>query len=158
MPWTSPRTWTTGETVTAAMMNEQVRDNSAYLKDEIEKATIYLHILDDDVALTTGDGQIYFTVPSTLNEYVITGVAACVYTASSSGTPTIQIHNLTDTVDVLSTPITIDATELTSYTAAAAAVINTSNDDLTTGDRLRIDCDVAGTGTKGLVVIIEVEK
>lgn len=158
MAWTSPRTWTTGETVTAAMMNEQVRDNSAYLKDEIEKATIYLHILDDDVTLTTGDGQIYFTVPSTLNEYVITGVAACVYTASSSGTPTIQIHNLTDSVDVLSTRITIDATELTSYTASAAAVINTSNDDLATGDRLRIDCDVAGTGAKGLDVIIEVAK
>lgn len=36
MAWTSPRTWTTGETVTAAMMNEQVRDNSAYLKGDLD--------------------------------------------------------------------------------------------------------------------------
>ncbi len=27
MPWTAPRTWTTGEIVTAAMMNTHVRDN-----------------------------------------------------------------------------------------------------------------------------------
>ena len=27
MAWTTPRTWTTGETVTAALMNAQVRDN-----------------------------------------------------------------------------------------------------------------------------------
>lgn len=27
MPWTPPRTWTPGETVTAAMMNSHVRDN-----------------------------------------------------------------------------------------------------------------------------------
>jgi hypothetical protein len=27
MAWTTPRTWTTGEVVTAAMMNTQVRDN-----------------------------------------------------------------------------------------------------------------------------------
>lgn len=27
MAWTTPRTWTTGEVVTAAMLNEQVRDN-----------------------------------------------------------------------------------------------------------------------------------
>jgi hypothetical protein len=31
MAWTTPRTWTTGETVTAAMLNEQVRDNENYL-------------------------------------------------------------------------------------------------------------------------------
>lgn len=29
--WTAPRTWTTGETVTAAMMNAHVRDNTAWL-------------------------------------------------------------------------------------------------------------------------------
>lgn len=27
MPWTAPRTWTTGELVTAALLNEQLRDN-----------------------------------------------------------------------------------------------------------------------------------
>lgn len=31
MAWTTPRTWTAGETVTAALMNTHVRDNEAYL-------------------------------------------------------------------------------------------------------------------------------
>lgn len=33
MAWTAPRTWVTGELVTAAMMNTHVRDNLGYLKD-----------------------------------------------------------------------------------------------------------------------------
>jgi hypothetical protein len=31
MPWTTPKTWTVGEVVTAANMNAQVRDNFAYI-------------------------------------------------------------------------------------------------------------------------------
>lgn len=36
MGWTTPRTWTAGELVTAAMMNEQVRDNEIYLKAHVD--------------------------------------------------------------------------------------------------------------------------
>jgi hypothetical protein len=107
-------------------------------------------------AITTGDGKAYFIVPSELNGRTITAVHAGLTTVSSSGTPTIQLHNVTDSVDVLSTAVTIDASEFTSYTAATAPVVNTSNDDLATGDRLRVDVDVAGTGAKGLQVMISV--
>ena len=31
MAWTTPRTWTTGETVTASLLNTHVRDNLTYL-------------------------------------------------------------------------------------------------------------------------------
>jgi len=31
-------------------------------------------------------------------------------------------------------------------------VINTSNDNVNTGDQIRIDIDTAGTGAKGLIV------
>lgn len=31
MAWTAPRTWVTGEVVTASMLNEQIRDNMAYM-------------------------------------------------------------------------------------------------------------------------------
>lgn len=103
-------------------------------------------------ALTVGNGQAYIRIPVTLNGYNLTGVAAHVTTASTSGLPTIQIRNVTDAVDMLSTRITIDANEKDSSTAATAAVINTANDDVATGDELRIDVDVAGTGTKGLIV------
>lgn len=103
-------------------------------------------------AITTGDGKAYFRVPSTLNGKNLTSVAAALSTASSSGIPTIQIHNLTQTADMLTTKLTIDASETDSSGATAAAVIDTSNDDVATGDLLRIDIDVAGTGAKGLIV------
>jgi hypothetical protein len=109
-------------------------------------------------AITTGDGKAYFAIPPELNGYNLVDADAVVTTASSSGLPTIQVHNVTDAVDMLSTRITIDASEFTSYTAVTAPVINTSNDDVATGDRLRIDIDVAGTGTKGLIVLLSFQK
>jgi hypothetical protein len=107
-------------------------------------------------ALVTGDGQAFLLVPSQLNGRNITSVAAAVTTQSSSGAVTVQVARVRGgtPVDVLSTALTIDANETTSYTAATPAVINTSNDDLATGDLLRIDVDGAGTGAKGLIVSI----
>lgn len=36
MAWTSPRTWSVGETVTASILNVHVRDNLQYLKDVLD--------------------------------------------------------------------------------------------------------------------------
>ena len=103
-------------------------------------------------ALTTGDGKAYFMVPSKLNGWNLIRANAAVTTVSSSGTPTVQVHNVTDAVDMLSTRITIDANESTSHTAATPPVIDTTKDDVATGDLIRVDVDVAGTGAKGLIV------
>lgn len=105
-------------------------------------------------ALTTGDGKAYFMVPSKLNGWNLIRANAAVTTVSSSGTPTVQVHNVTDAVDMLSTRITIDANESTSHTAATPPVIDTTKDDVATGDLIRIDVDVAGTGAKGLIVTL----
>jgi len=53
MAYTTPRTWTAGETVTAALMNTHLRDNIAYLKAEIESndtdiAKIYAGMVESD--------------------------------------------------------------------------------------------------------------
>ena len=37
MAYVAPRTWTTGELVTEAMMNQDVRDNMVYVKAEVDK-------------------------------------------------------------------------------------------------------------------------
>jgi hypothetical protein len=103
-------------------------------------------------AITTGDGKAYYRVPSALNGMNLVAVAAALTTVSSSGIPTVQIANVTDAVDMLSTKLTIDASETDSSTAATAAVIDAAHDDVATGDMLRIDIDVAGTGAKGLIV------
>ncbi len=116
------------------------------------KQTVTILVTDPNGStLTTGDGAAFFRIPSTLNGMNLVAVAAHVTTVSSSGTPTIQIANVTDSVDMLSTRITINANEKDSSTASAA-VIDAAHDDVATADELRIDVDVAGTGTKGLIV------
>lgn len=113
---------------------------------------VQLHVVDDATALTTGDGKMRFFIPPQLNGMDLVDADACVVTASSSGTPTVMVHNVTGAADMLSTAITIDASEKTSYTAATAPVIDTANDDVATGDEIRIDIDGIGTGTAGLYV------
>lgn len=104
------------------------------------------------VAITTGDGKAYIRINSILNNWNLTAVAANVITVSSVGDPTIQINNVTQAADMLSTKLTIDAGEHDSKDATIPAVIDLANDDVATGDELRIDIDVAGTGAKGLIV------
>lgn len=113
-----------------------------------------IKVISDTAVLTTGDGQFIFAIPLDLNGRNLTTVAAYVTTVSSSGIPTVQIRNVTQTADMLTTKITIDASEFTSYTAATPAMIDTANDDVATGDRIAVDVDVAGTGAKGLGVIL----
>jgi hypothetical protein len=120
--------------------------------------SVQMAVTDPGTALTTGDGKGYFVVPPELNGYNLTDADAAVVGAqSSSGTVDVMIHNATDTVDMLSTGITIDANEDTSYTAATPPVVDTSNDDVATGDVLRFDVDSAGTGSQGLVVMLVFE-
>ena len=115
---------------------------------------LQIKIISDSTTLTTGDGKVTFVVSSDMNGLNLIGAHAYVTTVSSSGTPTVQIRNVTDSVDMLSTRITIDANEYTSYTAATPPVIDTTKDDVATGDRIAIDVDVAGTGATGLGVLL----
>lgn len=115
---------------------------------------LQLKVIADTATLTTGDGQLIFAVPTALSGLVLTVAAAYVTTVSSSGTPTVQLRNVTQAADMLSTRITIDANETTSYTAATPPVIDTAHDDVTAGDLIAVDVDVAGTGAKGLGVLL----
>jgi hypothetical protein len=124
--------------------------------------TVVLKIIPETTVLTTCHTGL-FTVPSTLCGMHLTDADAAVYGVSSSGTPTVQIHNLDNdcgATDMLSTVITIDACERSSYSANTAPVVDTcaAKTVVDTGDRLRIDVDVAGTGTDGLDVILTFEK
>jgi len=102
---------------------------------------------DETTAITTGTAKVTFRVPY---EVTVLGVRASVNTVSSSGTPTVDINENGTTI--LSTKLTIDASEKTSVTAATAAVISDST--LADDSEITIDIDTAGTGTKGLKVII----
>lgn len=145
MAWTTPRDWTTSELVTAAIMNAHVRDNLSALYTIASKQIVQLEPFSfkDSEGLSTGDGKAYLTIPSKINGWYLYAVHAEVKTAPTTGgagAVEIQIHNVTDTADILSTVLTVDQDETGSDTATAA-VINTSNNQVATNDVLRLDFD-----------------
>jgi len=116
--------------------------------------TIEIKIISDLTALLTGD-LLTFCIPSDFNGMNLIDADAYVTTVSSSGLPTVQIVNATQgSVNMLTTPITIDVGEKTSYTAVTPPVIDTANDDVATGDLVTITVPTNGTGAKGLGVIL----
>lgn len=111
---------------------------------------------DGAVALSpvVGDGAFIFEVSEDMDGKDLVKVESYVTTVSSSGKPTVQIRNVTQTADMLSTKCEIDVSELNSKDAATQAVIDTGSDDVAWGDHIAIDIDVAGTGAKGLGVML----
>lgn len=106
--------------------------------------------LNGTTALTTSEKG-YVRIPAALTGMNLVTVAASVGTgaagSSSSGDPTFTVKNVTDGNQMLSTSLTVDANEYTSATAAIAAAINASFDDVVTDDLIEVACTTAGTGT-----------
>ncbi len=114
-----------------------------------------IKVVDDQSEVTVGDGQFAFAISSDLNGWTLLSAHAYVTDASSSGLVTVQVRNVTNgNVDMLSTRVTIDVSEFTSYTAATPSVVNGTNAGVSTGDIIGIDVDVAGTVALGLGVIL----
>lgn len=108
----------------------------------------------EDVVVGDGAGNVFWRVPSSLNGMDLVAVGMHVATAGVTGTLTVQIHNKTQAADMLSTKLTIDTGEKDSKDAATPAVIDTGNDDVATGDEIRIDVDVTQT-TEPLGLIVD---
>lgn len=106
---------------------------------------------DSSIVVSTGDAKFVFWIPDDLDNTELVGAAAGV---SVAGTVTVQIRNVTQAFDFLSTKITIDSGEYTSYTAAIPPVI-TANQPVAKGDRIAIDVDAAGGTAEGLGVLLE---
>lgn len=104
-------------------------------------------VSDETTPITTGATKLTFRMPYALT---LTEVRASLTTASSSGTPTIDINE--GGSSILSTVITIDVGEKTSTTAATPPVI--SDTALANDAEITIDIDVAGTGATGLKVYL----
>jgi len=105
--------------------------------------------LNGSTALTTSE-KAYFRIPAALTGMNLVSVAGTVGTgaagSSSSGTPTFTVKNVTDNQQMLSTSLTIDSGEYTSATAATAAVINATYDDVATDDLIEVAVTTSGTG------------
>jgi len=139
--------------VNAAEYWQQISDEVA---DTINDKVLQGFLFDATTDVSVGDGRMYFSIPAKFNSHNLTRVYAKVFTAGTTGTTDIQIYNVTDSVDMLSTKLTIDSGETGSDTAATPAVIDTAHDDVVTNDLLRIDIDaVSTTAPKGLIVVLE---
>lgn len=108
--------------------------------------SIMFAVSDEDTDLTTGTAEITFRMPYA---FTLTAVRASVKTAPTGSVLTVDINESGTTI--LSTKITIDATEKTSTTAATAPVISDSS--LADDAEMTVDIDgigstIAGTGLK----------
>jgi hypothetical protein len=111
----------------------------------IVMAPIAVSLADLTTAVTTGASKGYWRAP-----YAMAGLTfrASLIGASSSGVFTVDINKNGSTI--LSTKLTIDASEKTSVTAATpyVATSTTCADD----DEFTFDIDTAGTGALGPIV------
>lgn len=127
--------------------------------------TVELEIFGPTEDTTSGDGKAYFVIPQSMNGMNLVNARTQVITAGTTGTTDVQLARCAVTTsgnacsgtvaDMLTTKITIDSGENSSDSADAAAAIDTSADDVATGQLIRVDVDaVSTTAAKGLLVIL----
>lgn len=109
---------------------------------------------DGAIIVSSGDGKFVFVVPPDLHQTNLTVAEAGISTVGSSDLE-VTLYNLTQAVDMLTTPITIPAGDYASYPPQATD-INETNAVVDQGDRISVNVDAAGGGTaEGLMVILE---
>lgn len=118
----------------------------AQVREMLGSQSIIVACSDETTALTTGVAKVTFRMPYA---FTLTAVRASVTTAPTGAVLTVDINESGATI--LSTKITIDATETTSTTAATPPVI--SDTALADDAEITIDIDtvgstIAGTGLK----------
>jgi len=128
--------------------------NVAQTPDRYVQMTV-VNYMDD---IYTGDGIGYIVIPPIIDGMDLIYVHAKVIASGTTGTTDIQIANVTNSVDILSTKLTIDSGE-TGSEDATPAVIDITKDDVVTNDLLRIDVDaVSSVPPKGLIVTLGFKK
>lgn len=120
------------------VLNMPDRDVAANSFNEV----ILLACSDETTDLTTGTAKVTFRCPFA---FTITGVSASVSTAPVGSTIICDINEGGTTI--LSTKLSIDASEKTSTTAASAAVI--SDASIAADAEITVDIDQIGSSTAG---------
>lgn len=116
---------------------------------------VQIEVFGPTTDVATGDGKKYFHIPAGLGGMNLVEVHAQVVTAGTTNSTTVQIHNLTQTADMLSALLEVETGETGSDTSDPGPTIDTGNDDVATNDVLRIDVDtISTTAPKGLFVTL----
>ena len=120
------------------------------------KRSVILQPIADAATHTTGDGKQYYPTPEFLAGWNLVDVRVHIITAGTTNLFSVMIHNLTQAADMCSTVFSVDSAETTSDTAATPGVIDIAEDDITSGDVLRIDFDAIHTtpGKGGYIELV----
>ena len=145
----------TGDTFYDTTLSAFKKYNGSKWIEILSDRGVQIVVFDPLSSVSTGDGKFYFHVDARIGGRNLVDVHAEVITAGTTNTLDIQIANVTQSADMLTTKLTVDSGETGSDTAATAAVIDTGIDDVAENDILRIDIDaVQTTVPKGLIVTL----
>ena len=135
-------------TQSSASSTYLTQSSASALYDNIEQF-MTLAISDESTSITTGINKLTMRSPYAMT---LTRIPrASLNTVSSSGNPTVDI-NLSGTSILGVNKLSIDASEKTSTTAATATTLATTS--IPDDSEITFDIDTAGTGAKGLKVIL----
>lgn len=115
---------------------------------------VQIQVVADATDVDTTSGIAYFKVPECMNGMNLVRAQGFVTTAGTTNATTIQIRNLTKYAsnDALSTAISIAS----GGTTGTAGTVNTSYDDVSTDDNIKISVTAQSTTKpKGLYVVME---
>ena len=135
-------------TQSSASSTYLTQSSASALYDNIEQF-MTLAISDELTSITTGTNKLTMRSPYAMT---LTRIPrASLNTVSSSGNPTVDI-NLSGTSILGVNKLSIDASEKTSTTAVTATTLATTS--IPDDSEITFDIDTAGTGAKGLKVIL----
>jgi len=115
-------------------------------------AIFEIKVDEDTTVVTARDGAFKFDIPADLDTSALVDVEAWITEPSTSGDVVVSFYNNTQSVEMLSTPVTIDVGELNDKDSGTPFVINLANADVAEGDEIWVNVDNAGTGALGLGV------
>lgn len=117
--------------------------------------SVQLKIFADSQIVVAGDNKFIMAVPSDFDGMRVIDIQIYVTTVSSSDPVGVQIRNITKSnQDMLTTIVTVDENEFTSFGAATSPVIDITKNNVSQGDLVAVDVDLAGTDAQGLGVLL----
>jgi hypothetical protein len=126
---------------------------------------VILQAFEESDFVLSGTAVVFFRIPASLNGLNLTDCGAQIANTGTTGNTTVMISRGRQSspttapafVDMLTTAITIEYNIFDSKDSLIPPVINTSNDDIATGDRIRINVPTISTGVQGLSITLKFE-
>jgi len=147
---------TTALSATAAITKAQISNTGAWgiaeIPDNAKKIALVVAVTDEAGALSTGNAKITFRMPFSMAIDEVRGMLS----VAGTGAALVTVDVNDDAVSMFSTVVTIDASETTSETAAAASVLTSTPLTVADDSIMTVDIDIIDTDNvaKGLKIVL----